>query len=323
MKNQIKKIFSAFVAIGVVFSLFSCTGNGTKDSQSKSTGVSSENILAESTASFKLSCNEEDEKTILLKDLIELPVITKSIHTENAIGEKSTFTVQGFTLSELCKAYKVDISSFQTLSVTASDGYVATLKQDVLTKNEVILAYQKDGSPLKEDEKPLTLVIDNMPSSTFVNSITSLHFANDKQSVKPTDKDASSIILSDFSVLVNGLSDGEMNLSSQKLARNLKSTTVTATVKEDGKMVENNFYGYTLKGILAFVHVDTFSNLKITAEDGFEASITNDELDESVILTANKGDGKDGTVAIALRIVGKNLSGKQQVSKIASISIIA
>lgn len=309
MNKLIKKSISTLLVLSTTFLLFACGIDNTKST------------LEKSTASIKLSCENKEEKTVLLKDLTNLPVVEEEIHTKNAINEESTFKVKGFTLKDLCKNNNIDIDSYNTLSVTASDGYVAEFDEDTFKNNELIFAYEKDEDVLDEKSQPLTLVIDNLPSNNFVSAITKISFTNKEDETKNDSEDIS-VSLSEFSVLVDGLSDGEMNLSSKKLERNLKASSITAKVKENGNIIDSKFYGYRLIHVLEFLRVEDFKEIKITAKDGFTSSITSDELDETVILTADKAN-EESAETIPLKIAGENLSLKQQISDIASISIVS
>ena len=58
-----------------------------------------------------------------------------------------------------------------TVRIISSDGYFADLDSDFVAQNNIILAYQKDGEPLPENEFPLRLLGDDLTSEQRVKQV--------------------------------------------------------------------------------------------------------------------------------------------------------
>ena len=260
----------------------------------------------------------QGEKTLSAADMLQQELTEATIHTENAIGEKSEFTVKGFDLKAM-----IGLQEGQSLKITAKDGYSVTLESDMLAQYQPLLAIERDGKALEEKNAPIMLVMDGAPSSYFIGGITKMEVVEGTQT--PAGSAEIPETLTSFSVAVTGLGDGEMELSSEKLARNLTPTAMQVELKINGEMTKAVYFGYSLKDVLAFVHAENAKSVTFTAADGFSAVLSGEQLEQDILLTADmqvlEGDQANLVTASPLRIVSPTLTGKEMVSDIKTIAV--
>jgi len=87
-------------------------------------------------------------KEFSLEDIKALP--SKEVQFESK--ETGTLnTYKGVVLAHLLDAAGVNTSSFQSIDVEASDGFLATFDRELALAEDVVLVYEMDGGPLPSE----------------------------------------------------------------------------------------------------------------------------------------------------------------------------
>lgn len=149
----IKKLFTnsivLFLAIAVL--LFSGCTLKNADQSSAIQGQESGGITI--TYSGKdIQVNSEEFKQFQVVEK-EVPAISK---TDGEVKRK----VKGYLLEDVIKKYTgKSLKELQGISFTAGDNYFIEVPPEVLSSREIMLAFEIDGKPLAEDEKPFRSVV--------------------------------------------------------------------------------------------------------------------------------------------------------------------
>ena len=92
----------------------------------------------------------------------------------NTTGTHTNMKVKGPTLQALLDAEGIDLSSFEGIGITGRDGYYTLVGKEKLDVNEVILAWEVDGKPVKDEEKPVRVAIPNELGPYWVKMVSNI-----------------------------------------------------------------------------------------------------------------------------------------------------
>jgi Na+-translocating ferredoxin:NAD+ oxidoreductase RnfG subunit len=92
----------------------------------------------------------------------------------NTTGTKTDLHVKGPTLSEVLHKEGIELSDYQGIGITGRDGYYTMVDKEKLDANQVILGWQFDGKEIKEDEKPIRVVISNEMGPYWVKMVSNI-----------------------------------------------------------------------------------------------------------------------------------------------------
>lgn len=105
----------------------------------------------------------------------------------NTTGTETPLSVKGPTLRDILEGEGIDLSDYEGIGVTGRDGYYTLIDKEKLETNDVILAWEVNGKPIKEDEKPVRVVLPNELGPYWVKMVTNIDLY-DKISPKDIDK---------------------------------------------------------------------------------------------------------------------------------------
>lgn len=109
-----------------------------------------------------LAINWEDNtlriNTEEIKEYQQLEVETILLNTT---GTENQITAKGPTLRHILETEGLDLGDFEGIGITGRDGYYTMVDKGKVHENDVILAWEFNGEPLKEEEKPVRIVIPN------------------------------------------------------------------------------------------------------------------------------------------------------------------
>lgn len=77
----------------------------------------------------------------------------------NTTGTETEMRAKGPTLRDVLESEGLDLNDFAGIGVTGRDGYYTLIDKEKLISGDVILAWEVDGKPIKEEEKPIRLVV--------------------------------------------------------------------------------------------------------------------------------------------------------------------
>lgn len=105
----------------------------------------------------------------------------------NTTGTETPMTVKGPTLRDILEKEGIDLSDYEGIGVTGRDGYYTMIDREKLESSDVILAWEVDGKPLKEDEKPIRVVLPSELGPYWVKMVSNIDLY-DEISPKDIDK---------------------------------------------------------------------------------------------------------------------------------------
>jgi len=105
----------------------------------------------------------------------------------NTTGTETPMRVKGPTLRDILEEEGIDLKDYEGIGVTGRDGYYTLIDKEKLETNHVILAWEVDGKPIKEDEKPVRVVVPNELGPYWVKMVTNIDLY-DEISPKDIDK---------------------------------------------------------------------------------------------------------------------------------------
>lgn len=131
------------------------------------------------TNSFKddeivISGLSENDQTITVEKLSELKCTTKK--TQSTSDKIGTVKATGPLLETLVESYGSSIEDFSKVIIYGEDDYDIKLDKDFLKENQVILAFGIDGEPIKEDARPVRIIIPDSDSAYWVRMVNKIEF---------------------------------------------------------------------------------------------------------------------------------------------------
>ncbi len=100
-----------------------------------------------------------DEYKITVGELKKLPVVTEKAQATRSNGEVVKVKATGCLLEDLLQQQGKSTEDYNTIRFTALDGYSIAVPSDILKSRTIILAYQMDGKPLDDENRPVRVVI--------------------------------------------------------------------------------------------------------------------------------------------------------------------
>lgn len=136
--------------------------------------------------SFAINLPEETIR-INTEEIEEFVQTEMDVILINTTGTKTDMRVKGPTLSDILKTYDIDLSDYAGVGITGRDGYYTLIDREKLDVNPVILAWEVDGKPLPDDERPVRLALPNELGPYWVKMVTNIDLY-DEISPKDIDK---------------------------------------------------------------------------------------------------------------------------------------
>ena len=119
---------------------------------------------------------QETDFTITVEDLTALDMVSRKTSAKRANGETVSITAEGPLLDIFLAAYGYKQTDFTRIRFIASDNYSIALTQNVLQNREVILAVADGGSPLKEEDQPVRVVVPGERAMYWVRMLSKISF---------------------------------------------------------------------------------------------------------------------------------------------------
>lgn len=92
----------------------------------------------------------------------------------NTTGTKTDMHVKGPTLSNVLTKEGINLDNYQGIGITGRDGYYTMVDKEKLDSNQVILGWEFDGKEIKDDEKPIRVVIPNEMGPYWVKMVSNV-----------------------------------------------------------------------------------------------------------------------------------------------------
>jgi DMSO/TMAO reductase YedYZ molybdopterin-dependent catalytic subunit len=101
----------------------------------------------------------DSDYKITVGDLKKLPPVTKKAQATRSNGETVKVKATGPLLEDVLQQKGKSVKDYRTIRFTAQDGYSIAVPADILKNRPIILAYQIDGKPLDNENRPIRVVI--------------------------------------------------------------------------------------------------------------------------------------------------------------------
>ena len=115
-------------------------------------------LWSQDTNSFAINWDEGSIR-IDIEKIKEYEPVEMDVVLINTTGTETEMRVKGPTLRDVLETQGLDLSDFEGIGATGRDGYYTLIDKEKLMTGDVILAWEVDGKPLKEEEKPVRLVL--------------------------------------------------------------------------------------------------------------------------------------------------------------------
>jgi len=173
-------------------------------SQKDTEGVISKNQSdQESQQTLTVSYLGED-KIISMDEIMQLEMVERKVMAEPKEGEEKTErSVRGVILDDVFQKFiGVAQADLFAIRFVAGDGYAIEVAKDLLQSKEIILAYEIDGKPLEDYEKPLRSIVPEVFEMYWVKNLVKIEVVEERQQAQ-----ISRIIL--IETRINGIPDYE------------------------------------------------------------------------------------------------------------------
>jgi len=136
---------------------------------------------------FVISNLKEQDITISVEKLKDLPVVTKDVTSVDSSGDEDDYTVKGAFFSDLLDSIGADQQDLKAVRLLAGDGYSIELPEPILKNRQIILAYEINGEPLPEKTKPVRVIIPEERAMYWIKNLTKINVI---EQVKTVDIDS-------------------------------------------------------------------------------------------------------------------------------------
>ncbi len=129
---------------------------------------------------------EDDSFRINTDDVKDFEQVVRDVILINTTGTQTKMRVKGPTLRAILEERGIDLSDFAGIGITGRDGYYTLVDSDKLEINEVILAWEVDGKPIIDEEKPVRIAMPNELGPYWVKMVSNIDLYSE---ISPKDID--------------------------------------------------------------------------------------------------------------------------------------
>lgn len=117
---------------------------------------------------------EEDSLRINTEQIKEYEQVEMDVTLINTTGTEVDMKVKGPTIRSILDKEGMELEDFAGIGVTGRDGYYTMIDREKLEAGEVILAWEVDGKPIKDEEKPVRVVVPNELGPYWVKMVSNI-----------------------------------------------------------------------------------------------------------------------------------------------------
>ncbi|MGI6258179.1 MAG: molybdopterin-dependent oxidoreductase [Anaerovoracaceae bacterium] len=159
-----KKILSLALLVVIFLLAVGCTAKVKAD------------ISSYETASIEIHGLKSQAFTVSPKELAQMDCKKETV-TWTTAKKKVEVEAIGPTLETLAKSYDKDLTDYQKVVFTATDGYVKVFKREFfVTHPDLILSLASGKEPLPKEDQPLRLVIPGATPDNWVKGVVRIEF---------------------------------------------------------------------------------------------------------------------------------------------------
>lgn len=209
-----------------------------------------------------------------------------------ALGQTEVNGKTGVAMTAFFEMVGVDAESY---IITATDGYQMEIGKDSLADGVFYVHDESGNIGMKFTE--------DYEKSWSMKDILTVEPVGGEAVADSSDADSedAAAMTEEWTITFEGLSDGSFDMTSERAERKLDLVELhTERTKNDEKVAED-WTGYGVLDMLAFLHVEEFSALVFEASDGYQVEIPAADIDEETIIAITKdGEPLDSDYVIQL-----------------------
>jgi hypothetical protein len=148
------------------------------DANTASTDTSTSRTPDSLTISF-----QGKDAVISMDDIMKLNVVERKVTAVPKEGEeKSERSVKGIILDDLFQKYLGTAQKdLFAIKFVAGDGYAIEVEKDLLQTRKIVLAYEVDGKPLKDKDKPLRSIVPDVFEMYWVKNLVKIEVIEERE----------------------------------------------------------------------------------------------------------------------------------------------
>ncbi|MBQ3077347.1 MAG: hypothetical protein IJC43_05785 [Clostridia bacterium] len=324
---NMKKILALLLSLMLLLSLVACSstddeapagdgagetaGDAAGETAGESGGDAAEpemkEVIGVTVPAFTLHVNG---KTLTNEQMADYAVYEIQATSVNSSGTESTVTYVGFSLADVFAA--AGVTDYTSVVATADDGYAVEIAKEMASKPSTLVAISKDGEQFKT--APWFAPCSSGTTGDYLKGMVAITLdgqAFDPSSVPAPDAgDAPAegelpeiadrtdkVEFAAYSFKVNG-----QEVTNETLAGLSIYKIEVTTVNSKGASSTSGYTGYKLADVLAACGVENATTVKAVANDGYESTLSAENITSDYTLVAIEKDkelGEDGTIWVA------------------------
>ena len=164
-----KRLLIVLFAVLMIVTLAACQPTGNE----ATTAPSAEATVAPTAAAgdWTVAVTGAEKQAFTKADYDTLNEVTFEATKKKKDGSETTNEYTGVRITDVLDF--LGVTNYDTITLTASDGYSADITKDMLD-DKAILAAKIDGKALEADSQPLMSVLEGQGGNTWVSAITSI-----------------------------------------------------------------------------------------------------------------------------------------------------
>lgn len=181
----------------------------------------------------------------------------------------------GVPMVDFIEMVGIDASSYV---FTATDGYAVEVPSEALADGVLYINEETGSACMKFAEEHPSLW-----GMKDILTVSPAEGTNTEASVESPEMDAA-----EWTITIEGLSDGDFDFTSDRAASKITLVELHTEKEKNEEVYPEDWTGYPINEILAWLHVDTYSSLTIVASDGYEVEVPASEIDDESIIAITK-----------------------------------
>ena len=165
---------------------------------------SSNSISTVSNDKITLIWDSDTKFEISVDEIKDLSYVVKEIKRTNDDEEIiDQYPIKGVTLKDLLLNFDKKIEDLDYIRLTAGDGYSLEVPNHIVHNKDIILAYEIDNMPLKENTKPIRVFIPEEEAMYWVRNLVEISMVALKSNISSQDNNTADKIIFFESLIKN------------------------------------------------------------------------------------------------------------------------
>ncbi len=243
-----------------------------------------------------LFTGENLPKGMQIKNMLSMEVGNTVFTSLKSVAQTMDMTTIGeFTGVNAWELVSSLSSNASMYTLVAVDGYEVPVKAEDL-KNAVVVLEEDNTMTIRFDSSyPKNMTVKNL------NTIKEAEENNNVDSNKETtkaEKESSEVVESKWEVTFEGLSDGTFVFTNENAQRKLEKVKLDTNRTKNEEKIAESWEGYKVSDILEFLGVNEFEKLTLIASDGYEITVSKEDLQkvESIIAVQKDGNALESKI---------------------------